>query len=75
MEFNEKLYWLFIKASLGQKDAKWEVVEYYFPRIKELCNGDKDMEHNMILSIYELFDVILKNFELYFKEVNEMYMP
>ena len=43
MEFNEKLYWLFIKASLGQKDAKWEVVKYYFPRIKELCNGDKDM--------------------------------
>ena len=51
MEFNEKLYWLFIKASLGQKDAKWEVVEYYLPRIKELCNGDKDMEHNMVLSI------------------------
>ena len=71
MEFNEKLYWLFIKASLGQKDAKWEVVEYYLLKIKELCNGDIDMEHNMILSIYELFDVMLKNFELYFKEVNE----
>lgn len=71
MEFDEKLYWLFIKASLGQGNAKWEVIDYYTSRIKELCNGDRDMEHNMMLSIYELFDVMLQNFELYFNEVNE----
>ena len=71
MEFDEKLYWLFIKACLGNSNAKWEVIDYYTPRIKELCNGDRDMEHNMMLSIYELFDVMLNNFDLYFKEVNE----
>ena len=35
MEFDEKLYWLFIKACLGNGNAKWEVIDYYTPRIKE----------------------------------------
>ncbi len=71
MEFDEKLYVLFKKACLGDEKAKWEAIGYYIPRIKELSYGDKDMEHNMILSIYELFGVLWKNFEIHFEEVDK----
>lgn len=68
MEYDEKLYWLFVRASLGDGNSKWEVIDYYSKKIKELCYGDRDMEHNMMLSIYDLLGVIMKNFETYLKE-------
>ena len=65
MEFSEELFWKFIKASLGDGNARWEVIDTYYPKIKKMCNGNRDMEHDIMISIYEIFDTMIDEFSDY----------
>lgn len=72
MEYDELLFLLFARASLGDGNARWEIIDRYKGMIRKMCRGDRDMEHDIMLSIYDCFDDMIENFSIFLNEKRNM---
>lgn len=66
----DKIFKMLISANLGDEKAKWEVINYYEKEIKKISRGNKDMETEIILRLYNLFDSLEEKYENFFESIN-----
>lgn len=64
------LFKTYISATNKDKEAKWKIVEYYMDYINFVSDGNDDIKHEIILTIYELLDDLNYGFDKFFKEIN-----
>ena len=67
----KKIFKKLISANLGDEKAKWEVISHYDEEIKRISRGNKDMETEIILRIYNLFNNLEEKYEKFFESVNK----
>lgn len=66
----DRLFKLYLSATQGDKDARWKLVEYYKDYIEYVSEGNEELKHIIILTLYELFDNLNYGFDKFFKEIN-----
>ena len=65
-----KLFRRYLSACIGENEARWIAIRKFEHYIDKVCDGNIDMKHTIILSLFDLFDKMNDEFEKYFNEVN-----
>ena len=64
------LFKTYISATNGDNKAKWKIVEYYMDYIEFVSDGNDDIKHTIIVTLFDLFDSLNYGFDKFFKEIN-----
>ena len=64
------LFKTYISATNSDNKAKWKIVEYYMDYIDFVSDGNDDIKHTIIVTLFDLFDSLNYGFDKFFKEIN-----
>lgn len=64
------LFKTYISATNKDNKAKWKIVEHHMDYIDFLSDGNEDLKHTIIITLFDLFDSLNYGFDKFFKEIN-----